>query len=228
MIHAVVICHDTLACLMQFCTMYLHSYARVGSSLLQVMPNEYKDRDVFLMLAFCMKLLPQQLQRLDFATLLYYLRSYLLLFFLFQCTSSLFKDCLMPNFRVPWLFHVFSVHHCQVVTLFFVFSPLMQRRDNAQPSCAGLFIHSHLPKSYAGAWIHVDMAGPVHQVSYCCSGGYFYVTLSKTTKVSCHAVLTLAVLVCTHVLPNLQILMHNLCIFHNERPPSKLFRVCFR
>ena len=41
---------------------------------------------------------------------------------------------------------------------------VFQRRDNAQPSCAGLFIHAHLLKDYTGAWIHVDMAGPVHQV----------------------------------------------------------------
>eukprot|EP00117_Sycon_ciliatum_P023630 scpid60237/ scgid20034/ Probable aminopeptidase NPEPL1; Aminopeptidase-like 1 len=39
----------------------------------------------------------------------------------------------------------------------------VERRDNAQPSCAGLFIHAHLLKDYTGAWIHVDMAGPVHQ-----------------------------------------------------------------
>jgi len=35
-------------------------------------------------------------------------------------------------------------------------------RSNAQPSCAGLFINAHLGFDYPGAWIHVDMAGPVH------------------------------------------------------------------
>ncbi|XP_064466622.1 probable aminopeptidase NPEPL1 isoform X2 [Ornithodoros turicata] len=35
-------------------------------------------------------------------------------------------------------------------------------RSNAQPSCAGLFVCSHLGFEYPGAWIHVDMAYPVH------------------------------------------------------------------
>jgi len=35
-------------------------------------------------------------------------------------------------------------------------------RGNAQPSCAGLFIASHLGFEYSGVWIHVDMASPVH------------------------------------------------------------------
>lgn len=35
-------------------------------------------------------------------------------------------------------------------------------RSNAQPSCAGLFIASHLGFDYPGIWIHVDMATPVH------------------------------------------------------------------
>jgi probable aminopeptidase NPEPL1 len=33
-------------------------------------------------------------------------------------------------------------------------------RSNAQASCAGHFIESHLEESYQGGWIHVDMAGP--------------------------------------------------------------------
>lgn len=33
-------------------------------------------------------------------------------------------------------------------------------RANAQASCAGHFIESHLQESYQGGWIHVDMAGP--------------------------------------------------------------------
>jgi probable aminopeptidase NPEPL1 len=33
-------------------------------------------------------------------------------------------------------------------------------RSNAQTSCAGHFIESHLDESYIGGWLHVDMAGP--------------------------------------------------------------------
>ena len=33
-------------------------------------------------------------------------------------------------------------------------------RSNAQTSCAGHFIESHLDKDYEGGWLHVDMAGP--------------------------------------------------------------------
>jgi len=33
-------------------------------------------------------------------------------------------------------------------------------RGNAQSSCAGHFIESHLDASYKGDWVHVDMAGP--------------------------------------------------------------------
>ena len=33
-------------------------------------------------------------------------------------------------------------------------------RSNAQTSCAGHFIESHLDPEYKGGWLHVDMAGP--------------------------------------------------------------------
>lgn len=33
-------------------------------------------------------------------------------------------------------------------------------RGNAQASCAGHFIESHLDSAYKGEWVHVDMAGP--------------------------------------------------------------------
>jgi probable aminopeptidase NPEPL1 len=33
-------------------------------------------------------------------------------------------------------------------------------RSNAQTSCAGHFIESHLDENYKGGWLHVDMAGP--------------------------------------------------------------------
>ncbi|CAH0597119.1 unnamed protein product [Chrysodeixis includens] len=35
-------------------------------------------------------------------------------------------------------------------------------RNNAQPSCAGLFILSHLGFEFPGRWLHVDMAAPAH------------------------------------------------------------------
>uniref|UniRef100_A0AAX7TCC2 Cytosol aminopeptidase domain-containing protein n=1 Tax=Astatotilapia calliptera TaxID=8154 RepID=A0AAX7TCC2_ASTCA len=35
-------------------------------------------------------------------------------------------------------------------------------RENAQSSCAGLFIASHLGFDWPGVWVHVDIAAPVH------------------------------------------------------------------
>jgi len=35
-------------------------------------------------------------------------------------------------------------------------------RDNAQSSCAGLFINAHLGFDYPGVWLHIDMASPSH------------------------------------------------------------------
>lgn len=35
-------------------------------------------------------------------------------------------------------------------------------RNNAQPSCAGLFILSHLGFDFPGNWLHIDMASPAH------------------------------------------------------------------
>ena len=35
-------------------------------------------------------------------------------------------------------------------------------RNNAQPSCAGLFIFANLGFEFPGAWMHVDMAAPAH------------------------------------------------------------------
>lgn len=35
-------------------------------------------------------------------------------------------------------------------------------RENAQSSCAGLFIASHLGFDWSGVWVHVDIASPVH------------------------------------------------------------------
>lgn len=39
-------------------------------------------------------------------------------------------------------------------------------RCNALASCAGLFIGANLGFDYAGVWLHVDMAYPVHCVSW--------------------------------------------------------------
>jgi len=33
-------------------------------------------------------------------------------------------------------------------------------RNNAQASCAGHFVESHIDEAYDGDWVHVDMAGP--------------------------------------------------------------------
>ncbi len=41
----------------------------------------------------------------------------------------------------------------------------LQDRENAQSSCAGLFIGSHLGFDWPGIWVHVDIASPVHAVS---------------------------------------------------------------
>ena len=48
-------------------------------------------------------------------------------------------------------------------TCFFLLS--WQDRENAQSSCAGLFIGSHLGFDWPGIWVHVDIASPVHAVS---------------------------------------------------------------
>lgn len=42
---------------------------------------------------------------------------------------------------------------------------LLKDRENAQSSCAGLFIGSHLGFDWPGVWVHVDIASPVHAVS---------------------------------------------------------------
>ena len=35
-------------------------------------------------------------------------------------------------------------------------------RNNAQPSCAGLFIFANLGFEFPGIWMHVDMAAPAY------------------------------------------------------------------
>lgn len=40
-----------------------------------------------------------------------------------------------------------------------------QNRNNAQSSCAGLFIAANLGFDFVGSWIHVDMAAPAQCVS---------------------------------------------------------------
>ena len=52
---------------------------------------------------------------------------------------------------------------------FVAFSEYMNFKngDNAQSSCAGLFINANLGFDYPGVWLHVDMAFPVeHSVRF--------------------------------------------------------------
>ncbi len=42
---------------------------------------------------------------------------------------------------------------------------VLQDRSNAEVSCAGLFIASHLGFDFPGTWIHIDLAYPVCSVS---------------------------------------------------------------
>lgn len=49
--------------------------------------------------------------------------------------------------------------------MFFMLFLIWQDRENAQSSCAGLFIGSHLGFDWPGVWVHVDIASPVHAVS---------------------------------------------------------------
>jgi len=37
----------------------------------------------------------------------------------------------------------------------------VSKRDNCPSACAAHFIEEHLPGDYSGAWMHIDMAGPV-------------------------------------------------------------------
>lgn len=41
----------------------------------------------------------------------------------------------------------------------------VQDRGNAQSSCAGLFILSHLGFDFPGHWVHLDIAAPADVVS---------------------------------------------------------------
>ena len=58
----------------------------------------------------------------------------------------------------------FIIYFTDVSDVFLVF---WQDRENAQSSCAGLFIGSHLGFDWPGVWVHVDIASPVHAVSTC-------------------------------------------------------------
>uniref|UniRef100_A0A1B0B2Z2 Cytosol aminopeptidase domain-containing protein n=1 Tax=Glossina palpalis gambiensis TaxID=67801 RepID=A0A1B0B2Z2_9MUSC len=52
-------------------------------------------------------------------------------------------------------------HHVSYPLTYVALSP-ERDRNNAQSSCAGLFVGAHLGFDYPGIWIHVDMAAPVH------------------------------------------------------------------
>lgn len=53
-----------------------------------------------------------------------------------------------------------------ILSLVWCFFLFWQDRENAQSSCAGLFIGSHLGFDWPGIWVHVDIASPVHAVSW--------------------------------------------------------------
>ncbi|XP_020628724.1 probable aminopeptidase NPEPL1 [Orbicella faveolata] len=55
-----------------------------------------------------------------------------------------------------------ELHFCEFSSALADMKNSVQNRDNAQVSCAGLFIGSHLGFDYPGTWLHVDMAAPVH------------------------------------------------------------------
>ncbi|XP_031572072.1 probable aminopeptidase NPEPL1 [Actinia tenebrosa] len=54
-----------------------------------------------------------------------------------------------------------ELHFCEFSSVVADMKNSVKNRDNAQSSCAGLFIGAHLGFDYPGAWIHVDMASPV-------------------------------------------------------------------
>jgi len=56
----------------------------------------------------------------------------------------------------------------------------VKNRSNAQCSCAGTFIYSHLHRNYKGAYVHVDMAYPVHVGER--ATGYGVALVSKLLK----------------------------------------------
>ena len=60
------------------------------------------------------------------------------------------------------LFAVFYRMFDVNVMFVFLFS---QDRSNAEVSCAGLFVGSHIGFDFPGVWIHIDIAYPVFSVS---------------------------------------------------------------
>ena len=75
-------------------------------------------------------------------------------------------------FNMYMKFHCFGIlkkdkRFSYNITVFFItnMSNLrFQDRGNAQVSCAGLFIGSHIGFDYPGVWLHIDMAAPAHVV----------------------------------------------------------------
>lgn len=55
-----------------------------------------------------------------------------------------------------------ELHFCEFKSAVADMKNSVMDRGNAQVSCAGLFIGAHLGFDYEGAWMHVDMASPVH------------------------------------------------------------------
>ncbi|KAK2708180.1 probable aminopeptidase NPEPL1 [Artemia franciscana] len=53
-------------------------------------------------------------------------------------------------------------HYCEFDSAIADMKNSVASRDNAQASCAALFIMSHVGFDFPGVWIHVDMAAPGH------------------------------------------------------------------
>jgi len=54
-----------------------------------------------------------------------------------------------------------ELHFCEFESAVADMKNSVKNRDNAQSSCAGLFINANLGFDYPGVWLHVDMAFPV-------------------------------------------------------------------
>ena len=60
-----------------------------------------------------------------------------------------------------------ELHFCEFESAVADMKNSVKNGDNAQSSCAGLFINANLGFDYPGVWLHVDMAFPVeHSVRF--------------------------------------------------------------
>ncbi|XP_026728599.1 probable aminopeptidase NPEPL1 isoform X2 [Trichoplusia ni] len=74
--------------------------------------------------------------------------------------------CVAAGLRCGDLAHALpfapDLHYCEFTSAVADMKNSVADRNNAQPSCAGLFILSHLGFEFPGRWLHVDMAAPAH------------------------------------------------------------------